>query len=46
MTGLEFVAPTLGKLIIGKVFGEGVKRSESSLENVNTLNNRDKAIQN
>ncbi|CAH1552664.1 NACHT domain-containing protein [Vibrio owensii] len=45
MTGLEFAAPALGKLIISKVFGEGVKRSESFLEKVKTLNNREKATQ-
>lgn len=45
MTGLEFAAPAIGKLIIGKVFGEGVKRSESFLEKIKTLNNREKSVQ-
>ena len=46
MTGLEIAAPTLGKLIIGKVFGEGVKRSESFIRKIHELNNREKSIQN
>ncbi|MDH6024943.1 NACHT domain-containing protein [Vibrio splendidus] len=45
MTGLEFAAPALGKLIIGKVFGEGIKRSESFLKKLNELNNREKSVQ-
>ncbi len=46
MAVLEMAAPVIGKLIIGKVFGEGVKRTESFLKKIQDLNDREKATQN